>query len=105
MTAHSPAELSPEDALRAACPDATAADVARLPEHLRAGLARYLLRRISPGRFLRCALENDLAGAVCSADPASLEGLRDLMQFLHCCAPSAAWGSKEAVERWTKNSL
>lgn len=72
-----------------------------VPAHLRAGLWRYLSQRIRTGGFLEAVLRNDLADAVCRADPAlSLTELKAIVLFLRTYAPSSAWGSPEAVEAW-----
>ena len=71
-----------------------------LPEHLRAGLLNYLLDHIRPGHFLQALLSNNLHHAVARADPVSLQHLREIVLFLFLAAPSASWGSPEAMEAW-----
>jgi hypothetical protein len=72
-----------------------------VPEHLRDGLARYLLDRILPGSFLQAVLCADLSEAARRGDPSSLVGLGGLMAFLDHYAPDGSWGSRAAVLAWT----
>jgi hypothetical protein len=72
--------------------------------HLIEALERYFNEHIETGGFLRAVLENDLQGAVRRQNPASLSELRWLLEMLVDCAPSNAWGSKEAVARWLSES-
>jgi hypothetical protein len=72
-----------------------------VPHHLRAGLVRYFSDGILPGGFLQAVLCNNLLLAVGRGDPASLEGLVRLVQFLTEHAPWLAWGSRTQVLNWT----
>lgn len=71
-----------------------------VPDHLRAGLLRYLGQGGIPGSFLAGALANDLCFAVLRADPSSLAGLPNLMRFLNTEAPPGSWGSHSTVRAW-----
>jgi len=72
-----------------------------VPEHLRAGLVRYVADGILPGSFLQAVLVNDLTQAVLRADPSSLAGLSALVTLLVDHVPAVAWGSRTAVLAWT----
>lgn len=71
-----------------------------VPEHLRAGLIRYLVQRIRPGGFLVAVLKNDLAETLRRADPVSFAGLPSIRLFLDNEAPSPSWGSPAAFQAW-----
>lgn len=79
-----------------------AAPLLDLPIHLRDGLRDYLVHRQAPGGFLRAVLENDLSGAVLSADPISTTALKDLVRFLANHAPPSSHGSPRHVYFWLK---
>ncbi|WP_422073960.1 hypothetical protein [Tranquillimonas rosea] len=72
-----------------------------VPEHLREGLARYLLDGGMPGSFLRSFLQNDLFCTLGRADEVSLAALPAMMRFMHSCAPYAAYGNSHAVIAWS----
>lgn len=73
----------------------------KIPEHLRDGLARYLLDGIKPGSFMRHVIANDLYhAAIAAGDAVSLQDLRSLALLLIWCAPDEAHGNPEALESW-----
>lgn len=65
-----------------------------------AELLRYRDERIPPGDFLRCVLENDLAGACGRADSFNQRALHDIVSFCWNELPSICWGSPKAVHTW-----
>lgn len=71
-----------------------------VPAHLRAGLSLYILHGYPPGSFLASVLRNDLSMAVQHADPASFNGLRELVRWLKWHAPAAAHGGYENYRTW-----
>lgn len=71
-----------------------------VPEHLREGLALYMMGGILPGDFLTAVLENDLTRAMAFGDDSSLAGLHSLVCFLMNECPTAAWGSVDTVRAW-----
>ncbi len=75
-------------------------DYSVLPPHLRSGAKAYVERRVRPGHFLLCALENDLANAVLSADCDTLAAISDVAQWLRHDAPRECWGSQVAADAW-----
>lgn len=72
-----------------------------LPEHLQAGMKRYVEHGIETGSFLRAALENDFTSAVLRCDVMA-DGwiLYHLARFLRDELPDEAWGSHAKVEAW-----
>jgi len=63
-------------------------------------LDRYIEEGLPPGEFLKAILENDFVGATVKADADNFANLPAYANFLYFEVPSAAWGSKEQVERW-----
>jgi hypothetical protein len=75
---------------------------AAVPEHLRGGLIRYFVDGLLPGGFLQAVLCNDLTQAFTrAADVETTFYLPTLVECLLAHAPSAAWGSRDAVRAWT----
>jgi hypothetical protein len=72
-----------------------------LPEHLRAGMQRYIEHGIETGGFLRAVLENDLVHTFLRADY-SMEMLQIgiLVSFISDYVPPEAWGSPAKVAAW-----
>jgi hypothetical protein len=83
-----------------ALPDCRESDWEKVPAHLRKGLRAYLVERRRPGQFLSALLRNDLADTVLRADDDSVAALRDLVLFLHNCAPGPSHGSEAVFEAW-----
>lgn len=75
----------------------------KVPEHLREGLARYILRGITPGSFLRAVLCNDLHGAIRHGDDDSIAGLRDIIMFLNNDCPTGCFGHPEKFSDWCRH--
>ncbi len=73
-----------------------------VPQHLRAGLVRYVTDGVRPGHFLVAVLENDLAEAVARADAVSLVGLPFVVSWLDNYAPATCHGSALRVAVWCK---
>ena len=66
---------------------------AEIPEHLRGGLARWLIHGLPPGSFLSSAIAGDLFAAAARADDVSLAGLGYVARFLDIFAPADAKGA------------
>jgi hypothetical protein len=71
-----------------------------VPQHLRNGLARYILHGIRPGGFLDALLVNDLRLSVHRADAESLRAIPQVLEFLHWNAPSACYGTPQRHDAW-----
>ncbi len=78
-------------------------DYSVLPKHLQNALREYIERGHIPGDFLTAVLSNNLMGAFSLADEISKPALGDILQFLWNAAPSACWGSKEFMTRWSSH--
>lgn len=77
-------------------------DYTVLPAHLHKGLEEYIERGRIPGDFLVAVISNNLMGAFSLADEISKEALNGIVQFMWNAAPSACWGSKELMTRWSQ---
>lgn len=73
-----------------------------VPEHMQAGMARYVMLGILPGRFLRAVLENNLMEAGRMADDENRRRLFHYVMFLINYAPSDCYGSPEAMREWSR---
>ena len=82
--------------------DPFALDYEQLPEKFRESMRRYIEEGYQPGGFLSAVIENDLSKALERADPESMLMLRDLCSWIFNRAPSKSWGSRIAMEKWTK---
>jgi hypothetical protein len=71
-----------------------------IPEHMMAGLLRYIEHGVYPGDFLTAVLENDLKEAVGRADDANLQCLPAYVGYLYNEAPGLCWGTPERVRNW-----
>jgi len=71
-----------------------------VPEHLRDGLALYIMHGYQPGGFLTAVLENDLFQAVNRGDDDSQAGLVGLVGYLYNEAPARCHGSPDRVTAW-----
>jgi len=78
------------------------ADWSLIPEHMRGGVERWVMNGIVPGLFLTAVLRNDLKEAFATADDINSRRMRDYVQFFWSHAPSACWGSPDAVSEWTQ---
>lgn len=83
-------------------PDFRRSLAGKVPEHLREGLARYILRGIPPGSFLRAVLCNDLYGAIRHGDDDSIAGLLDIIMFLSNDCPTGCFGHPEKFSDWCR---
>jgi hypothetical protein len=73
-----------------------------IPDHLRPGLARYLLNGVLPGGFLSSMISNDLMGAVTVADQKYRESFFEIARFFILYMPRNCFGSPEAIHEWRK---
>ena len=64
-----------------------------IPEHLRGGLARWLIHGLPPGSFLSSAIAGDLFAAAAHADYISLANLGYLARFIDIFWPPDAKGA------------
>lgn len=76
-----------------------------LPEHLQAGIRRYIEEGLPTGDFLRAVLCNDLQSAVASADWINRPRLAEIVDWLVAYAPHACWGSPRKHDDWIARHL
>lgn len=77
----------------------------QIPEHLRGGLARYLIFGVRTGSALQAFLENDLFRFVNCSNEATLAGLQPTVLFLYGYTPSGCYGREGVTENWRSLSL
>ena len=75
---------------------------AKLPEHMRASMRRYMEDGRRPGDFLYAVLTNNLMEAFHRADDVNGARLEDYVRFLYWEAPTASYGSAAKVAAWEK---
>ena len=71
-----------------------------IPERMRDGIERYVLRGVPPGGFLRAVIRNDLFDAVGRADEENQTLLVNYCRFFDGWCPHQCWGSVEKYEAW-----
>jgi len=71
-----------------------------IPERMMPGITRYIEQGIRPGKFLTAVICNNLKEAVWQADDENIRNLPAYVTYFHNEAPSACWGSKEAMDQW-----
>lgn len=76
--------------------------MARLPDHMHAGIAKYVLTGIVPGSFLRAVFAGELELAERHADPTNKPLLEVYGDFLEFEAPPDCWGSPKRVQEWVE---
>jgi hypothetical protein len=79
-----------------------AEQLAILPDHMVAGMVRYLVWGIPPGSFLGAVLSGDLFGALRRADGTNMNALPAYGRFLINYAPSGSYGSPDRVAAWLR---
>lgn len=75
-------------------------DYSRIPEHMREGTRLYIEHGVTPGDFLRAALENNFIGVVERADYINKNAFFTWAQFLVNDVPWNCRGSREKVDTW-----
>ncbi len=72
----------------------------KIPEHLRGGLARYLIFGVRPGGALTAFLENDLFEFAARSSDETLAGIKPMATFLYNYTPCGCYGHAGVVENW-----
>lgn len=90
--------LTPDQADRAA--QLARAPVALLPDNLRGGLVRWIVKGIPTGSFLAAVLSNDLREACARADDDVRPRIADVVKWLYNYAPGICWGTPDRVAAW-----
>ena len=70
------------------------------PVHILDSINAYVKDRQRPGGFLTAVLENNLTGALRTADGASRRGLDDIILYIWNEVPTTCWGSPARVTAW-----
>jgi hypothetical protein len=76
--------------------------LARCPESMRAGIARYIDHGIRPGGSLCAIIDNNLLSAVCIFG-GSIEELRAIVKFFYNDATGPCWGSRDNRHAWEQS--
>lgn len=74
--------------------------LARVPDYMHGGIARYIMWGIMPGDFLSAVVRSDLFAAARHGDEDNLAALISWVRLLYNAAPAAAFGSDRLVQRW-----
>lgn len=80
--------------------DKLAANLHRIPEDCREGLANFIRFGQPPGHFLLAVLSNDLEESCRRADVTNQRALYDYVYVLFNYAPAECWGDVEKVRAW-----
>lgn len=75
---------------------------AKIPPLILDGIQQFVVSRVKTGSFLLAVLENNLASAICRADPQSLAALREIVWYVHNCIPGNCHGSPQKVADWLR---
>jgi hypothetical protein len=74
-----------------------------VPEHLRCGLARYIVSGIMPGCFLKALLTNDLSCTAKFSTIDTLVAVPRILKFLYWCAPMECHGTPARYHAWIRH--
>lgn len=70
------------------------------PEYYRV-IYNYLVHGSEPGSFFSALLSNDWFGAISHSHPSNtIPALKSLSNWIACCCPKSAFGSRENVAAW-----
>jgi len=69
-------------------------------DHTLCLINEYVRRGEYPGDFLLSCLENKFVAAVTQADDLNRIAIVAIAKYIYNRIPSAAWGSREKVDRW-----
>lgn len=75
---------------------------AKIPEHMRDALIRYVTAGIRPGDFLTAVICNNLQRAVFAADEENVHLLREYCLWFYNVAPSTCYGSVAILDAWVQ---
>jgi hypothetical protein len=93
----------PVDTYRDVCGDRWAFEFGkRVPLHMQAAVARYVLLGDMPGSFLEALLANDFIEAAGRADRVNQTAYQDYASFIINAMPSGCWGSPGIVQGWSR---
>lgn len=73
---------------------------AKIPEHMRDAMVRYVMQGVKPGDFLTAVICNNLKAAVFAADADNFPLLREYCWWFYNVAPSTCHGSAAEMRQW-----
>jgi hypothetical protein len=76
--------------------------MARIPDYMQGGFARWVLWGIKPGDFLYAVACSDLFKAFRHADDANQAAMTSWVKLFYNAAPAGCFGSDSLAERWHK---
>lgn len=65
----------------------------------------YVVHGVPPGSFVRAVLENNLVGAIFSADEDNLSNIAHIAHFVYWAIPAASWGGRASVNEWIADPI
>ena len=71
-----------------------------LPRYMINSVLDYIEDGVPPGGFLSAIIENDLRGAISSADLNNLALLPEWVTWFYTFAPASCWGKDGACRAW-----
>jgi len=77
-------------------------DYSKIPEHMRAGMKKYVENGILGGDFQYAVLTNNFVLVCCMADSVNKENLFEWAYFLCNELPIECWGSEKKVHEWVR---
>jgi hypothetical protein len=78
-------------------------DSSKIEPRFKDSIDRYVKDKIPIGGFLRAVLENDLKGAIGSADLDAMDNIRHILCYCWNEIPSNCWGNKDKVKSWLES--
>ena len=77
----------------------------KIPDYTLESLQRYYQYGLPPGSFLTALLQNDLFGAMATADEYNKEALQDICSFIYWEFPAETYGSEYKVLAYMSQKL
>ena len=75
---------------------------APIPDHMKPGIVRYVIRGVAPGHFLQAVFKNDLMAALQRADDTNKRLLWEYGNILYNYTPVGCYGSDEKFKAWVE---
>lgn len=75
-------------------------DSSKIEPRFKESIDRYVSDGIPTGGFLKAVMENDLVGAIGTADADAIQNIKHIICYLWNEVPAPCWGSKEKVRMW-----
>jgi hypothetical protein len=71
-----------------------------IPDYMRGGIERYVMRGVPPGSFLSAVFANDLMGAIGKADDTNVACIQAYARFIYNHTPPNCHGNAQIVANW-----